>query len=419
MNKNVYIIGGGLSGLSSAISLINNNKVNIHEASGIFGGRCRSYKEKKLNCVLDNGNHLIINAYKNTFKYLNDINSLNELTSNQTTFYPFIDLKELKKWNVKPYSFILPWWIFFKSYRPLNISCFDFIKSLKILFAKKNQTVTDLIKKNELIYDRFWKPFTIAVLNTSPNKASAKLLSKIILKTLFFQNNPLKPFMAKNSLDKTFIEPAIKKIKKKGGKLHINSRLKKIVINKNKADKIIFNDKIIDLKKNDIVVLAVTPNITSKLLPYIKDPKKTNSIFNIHFKLNSKTKSIKMPNNSFFIGVTGGVIDWVFKKGNIISITISDANNLNNINDEEISKIIWCEIEKIFNLKKTNTPNYKIIKEKMATFVQSPKELYKKPKIITKYKNIFLAGDWVDTGLPATIEGAITSGYNVANIINK
>ena len=37
----------------------------------------------------------------------------------------------------------------------------------------------------------------------------------------------------------------------------------------------------------------------------------------------------------------------------------------------------------------------------------------------TKYKNICLAGDWIDTGLPATIEGAITSGYNVANYINK
>ena len=55
----------------------------------------------------------------------------------------------------------------------------------------------------------------------------------------------------------------------------------------------------------------------------------------------------------------------------------------------------------------------------MATFVQSPKEVFRKPKMYTKYKNLFLAGDWVDTGLPATIEGAITSGYNVANYINK
>ena len=55
----------------------------------------------------------------------------------------------------------------------------------------------------------------------------------------------------------------------------------------------------------------------------------------------------------------------------------------------------------------------------MATFVQSPEEIFKKPKMHTKYKNIFLAGDWVDTGLPATIEGAITSGYNVAKYINR
>ena len=47
------------------------------------------------------------------------------------------------------------------------------------------------------------------------------------------------------------------------------------------------------------------------------------------------------------------------------------------------------------------------------------KKFSKKTKMLTEYKNIFLAGDWVDTGLPATIEGAITSGYNVANHINK
>ncbi len=419
--ETVHIIGGGLSGLSCAVSLIKNKKkkINIYEASGIFGGRCRSYKEKKLNCILDNGNHLIINAYKNTFKYLNEINALDELISNKTTFYPFIEINKLKKWNVRPYSFIFPWWIFFKSCRPLNISFLEFIKSLKIIFAKKNQKVTDIIKKNELIYNRFWKPFTIAVLNTNPNEASARLLSKIILKILFFQNNPLKPFMAKNSLDKTFIKPAIKRIKESGGVLKTNSRLKKIEFQKNQAKKIIFNDKIINLKKNDALVLAVTPNIISKILPYLKTPKKSNCILNIHYKLNSKIKPIKMPNNSFFIGIIGGMIDWIFKKGNVISITISAANKLNNIDDKKISKIIWKEIEKIFDLGKNEIPNHKIIREKMATFVQSPREIYKKPEATTKYKNIFLAGDWIDTGLPATIEGAITSGYNVTNIINK
>ena len=80
---------------------------------------------------------------------------------------------------------------------------------------------------------------------------------------------------------------------------------------------------------------------------------------------------------------------------------------------------MWNDIEKVFNLKNTSMPKYKIIKEKQATFVQSPDEIFRKPKIQTNYSNIFLAGDWVDTGLPATIEGAITSGYNVSNFIKK
>ena len=112
---------------------------------------------------------------------------------------------------------------------------------------------------------------------------------------------------------------------------------------------------------------------------------------------------------------------WIgfLKKKNILSITISAANYLNNLDDEKISKIVWEDIKKVFNLDTIKKPKYKIIREKMATFVQSPKEIFKKPKMITNYSNIFLAGDWIDNGLPATIEGAVTSGYKAANHINK
>ena len=119
------------------------------------------------------------------------------------------------------------------------------------------------------------------------------------------------------------------------------------------------------------------------------------------------------------VGVIGGVVDWIFRKKNILSITISAANYLDNLDNEKISDMVWEDIKKVFKINNLKKPKYKIIKEKMATFVQSPKEIYRKPKMQTKYKNIFLAGEWVDTGLPATIEGAITSGNNVANYINK
>jgi len=421
LNKSIHIIGAGLAGLSCAINLLKTKyrKITIYEASSLFGGRCRSYKEKGFNCQLDNGNHLVIKAYKNTFKYLKKINAHNELISNRKTFYPFVDVKKSETWKVKPYSFILPWWIFLRSCRPPNISTLHFIKSFKLFLAKKNQTVSDLLKKDGDIYERFWKPFTIAVLNTHPSEASAKLLCKVIIKILFFSYNPLQPFVVKKSLNDSFIMPAIKKILDQGGNIKSNARLKKIIFKNNFAEQMIFNKNIINIDKDELIVLAVTPNIASKILPNLKSPAKTNCIINIHFKLNQKYKEIKLPDGSFFIGVIGGIVDWIFKKRNILSITISAANNLNNLDNEKISKIVWEDVKKIFNLNTIKKPKYKIIREKMATFVQSPEEILRKPKMHTKYKNVFLAGDWIDTGLPATIEGAITSGYNVANYINK
>tara|TARA_B100000686_G_C16760048_1_gene958051 strand:- start:426 stop:1691 length:1266 start_codon:yes stop_codon:yes gene_type:complete len=420
LNKSIHIIGTGLAGLSCAINLQKKNrKITLYEASSLCGGRCRSYKEKDFNCLLDNGNHLIIKAYKNTFNYLNKIKANKELLSNKKTFYPFVDIKKTEEWSVKPYSFILPWWLLINSHRPAKISFMDFIKSFKILFAKKNETVSQLLEKKSLIYKRFWKPFTIAVLNTHPDEASARLLTKVIIKTLFLKNDPLKPFVAKKSLSDSLINPAIKKILNEGGQIKCNKRLKKIIFENNFADEMIFNNEKVRIAKDEFVVLAVTPNVASKILPNLKVPKKTNCILNIHFKLNKKHKKIKLPENSFFVGVINGTVDWIFKKKNILSITISAANYLNKFDNNKISEIVWSDVKKTFNLGNIEKPKYKIIREKMATFVQSPKEIYKKPKMHTKYKNICLAGDWIDTGLPATIEGAITSGYNVANYINK
>ena len=105
MNKTIHIIGGGLAGLSCAVRLLKNRKkkkIILYESSTLFGGRCRSYSDKGFKCYLDNGNHLIIKAYKNTFKYLKEIQATHTLISNKRPLYPFIDIKSSENWEVKP-----------------------------------------------------------------------------------------------------------------------------------------------------------------------------------------------------------------------------------------------------------------------------------------------------------------------------
>ena len=61
-------------------------------------------------------------------------------------------------------------------------------------------------------------------------------------------------------------------------------------------------------------------------------------------------------------------------------------------------------------------PPWQIVKEKRATFAATPAQDAKRPDSRTRWDNVLLAGDWIQTGLPATIEGAVRSGYKAASI---
>jgi uncharacterized protein with NAD-binding domain and iron-sulfur cluster len=75
------------------------------------------------------------------------------------------------------------------------------------------------------------------------------------------------------------------------------------------------------------------------------------------------------------------------------------------------------EMKKFFLLDPGIISNYKIIKEKRATFIPSNEVIDKRPTQETQIKNLILAGDWVDTGLPSTIESAVKSGRVAADLI--
>jgi uncharacterized protein with NAD-binding domain and iron-sulfur cluster len=64
-------------------------------------------------------------------------------------------------------------------------------------------------------------------------------------------------------------------------------------------------------------------------------------------------------------------------------------------------------------------PPWQVVKEKRATFEPSVEQQRRRPGARTRYANLFLAGDWTDTGLPATIEGALRSGSLAAGLAVK
>ena len=99
------------------------------------------------------------------------------------------------------------------------------------------------------------------------------------------------------------------------------------------------------------------------------------------------------------------------------SITISAADTLAGEPAEEIARKTWRDVATALHLDPIALPAYRVVKERRATFAQTPGEVRRRPGTRTAFANLYLAGDWIDTGLPATIEGAIRSGHLAARAV--
>ena len=92
----------------------------------------------------------------------------------------------------------------------------------------------------------------------------------------------------------------------------------------------------------------------------------------------------------------------------------------NSIDDEGTSIAIQClqEIKLCFpSIKHAKLLHWKVIKEKQATFLATPEIENKRHSPYTDIEGLFIAGDWTNTKLPATLEGAAISGYHAANAV--
>jgi zeta-carotene desaturase len=114
-------------------------------------------------------------------------------------------------------------------------------------------------------------------------------------------------------------------------------------------------------------------------------------------------------------------VQWIFQHPDInksgqnfgYALVSSAANDYSEFSREEMLQLVKAELNRAFNIELQKTHhivNYKVISEKRATISQTPESLHYRPATKTPIKNFFLAGDWIDTGLPATIEGAALSG---------
>jgi squalene-associated FAD-dependent desaturase len=407
----IHVVGAGLAGLAAATRLATGgHDLVLYEASPQAGGRCRSYFDSELGCRIDNGNHLLLSGNHAALAYLARVGAVATLDGPPVPLFDFCDLVSGERWTVAPGPGRVPWWIFDRSRRVPGTGAFDYLRAATLALAGDDDTVPARLAVDSVLFRRLWQPFAVAALNTEIEAASAALLWRVMAESFGAGGAALRPLVPRDGLSESFIDPALAFLARHGASIRFGARLRAVTLAGERAAALDFDDGPVPLDAEDRLVLAVPAPVAVRLLPEITAPSAFRAIVNAHYRFAVPA------DKPLFIGLVGGTAEWVFRKPGILSVTVSAADRLVDMPAEELATLLWRDVAQAYRLGDAALPPWRIVKEKRATFAATPAELGRRPPSATRWRNLFLAGDWTATGLPATIEGAIRSGETAASL---
>jgi hydroxysqualene dehydroxylase len=411
----VHVIGAGLAGLSAAVRLtLAGRKVVVHEAAGQAGGRCRSYHDPALDMEIDNGNHLLLSANDAALDFLRIIGAGDKLIGPAHADFPFVDLKSNERWTLRIGDGRIPWWIFDAKRRVPGTTARDYLALGRLLWPPRDAAIGEVIACKGTLYDRLVGPLLLAALNTAPPEGSAALAAAVLRATVAAGGRACRPLIARDGLGTTFIAPALAWLASHGVTIGFGRRLRALDIATDRITALDFGDEKMALGADGGAILAVPPVVATALMPGLDAPDDFRAIVNAHFRI------VPPSGTPPIIGVVGGTVEWIFAFADRLSVTISGADRLVDTPREALAKTIWEEVAAVTRLDDAAAmPPWQIVRERRATFAALPAQERKRPGATTAHANLWLAGDWTATGLPATIEGAIQSGERAAALAAK
>jgi squalene-associated FAD-dependent desaturase len=440
--KDVAIIGGGFAGLSAAVALADRGfRVALLESKPALGGRAYSFPDPDSNDFVDNGQHVLMGCYRETLDFLERIGTRDRLVSQRDLAIEMLDGPDRRATvRTRPLPGPLHMAGAIMGYRHLTVAERTRLAraGLLLLYLRRRDrarlarmTVAefmDLTGQGERARRCFWYPISIATLNDDPALASAALLAEVMKRAFFSRRGDSAFLYSKVGLSDLYCEAARKFIEQHDGVVACRAIVESFDLNEQGA---ITRLRLRDGRNLGAAnfIAAVPPDRLLKMLPEgaSTDPAftefsdiKSSPIICAHLWLDREV--IQAP----FVGFIGTTTQWLFNKRQIfaqrgerhpgyLSFVISGARNLVEQSNDALLDLVVGDLHNMIpESRQAKVLKALVLKEKQATIAADPASDARRPPTTTSIANLFLAGDWIQTGLPATIESAVVSGHAAA-----
>lgn len=437
--QHVAIIGGGLAGLAAGVELAQRGvRVSVLEARPHLGGRAYSFVDAASGEVVDNGQHAMMSCYRHSLDFFTRIGAANKLSRQPNLRVAMIDARgghgviaaaPLPS-PLHMLAGILRYGLLGRRERVLAV-----LGGARLMAWRRRrdprlgeQTVEQVLValgQSPRSREVFWDPVAVATLNERPQRACAAPFAEVLARAFFGHRNDSQFVLARVGLSDLYTGDARRFIEERGGTVECGAIVQGLRLAGDRCTAL-------ELRGGrqlavDACISAVPPRALAALLPGLVRPDDLGSapIVSVHLWLDRPVLA------DDFAGLIGTTAQWLFNRTRLtangapmphdrqhLSAVISAAHDLCEWPSERIVAAVVGDLHRcLASARQAQVQRTVVIKEKHATVSLTPEAERRRPAARTAIANLFLAGDWVQTGLPATIESAVLSGHHAATLV--
>ena len=443
-DPDVVVVGGGFAGLSAAVRLTQRGmRVLLVEARSRLGGRATSFSDRTTGEWVDNGQHVLLGCYTDTFSFLRTIGALNHVWLQTQLSVTMIDREGRSSHLVCPHL-PAPWHLLagvfewdalawpdrfsvLRMAKPLKLARRQLDPSSHLIAASPGETVENWLIRHgqtERLREMLWRPLALAALNQRADRAAAPALARVLAEMFGLDSHAAAIALPTKPLHLMYAEPARTFIESHGGEVR-TAATARIQVSENAVQSVeVTGDRL----HPQAVVCAVPwfafaeafDGATDRLRGVIDRAARMSSSPIVTANLWFDRPILNEP----FLGLPGRTMQWLFEKrlslGNEashLSLVSSGADSVARLSNDEVMAIAHQElVEAMPAVRSSRLLQSTLIREPHATFSLAPGQPAR-PSTETAVRGLYLAGDWIETGLPATIESAVRSGHRAADLV--